>query len=318
MVNYQNNPLYGIKSKKKILKLLFIEKEQLKNLINDYNVYIRNGKRIIESCNPNLKDVHKRIFKFLKKLELPNYLISSKKGYSYYKNYEPHKDNNYFCMLDIEKFFPKCSSFYVYQLFLKKFNMSKDVAYLITEICTIDKNKVFLNNKVLKWYTTVESKINFEIPNRHIPTGSPISQILAFLSFEDMFEEINQYCLKNTLTFTVFVDDITLSSKTKISKKHIYEIKKILRNYNHNNNINKNRFRIKNDNKRITGVILDKYNNPHAQMKIHYKFKEQLNLYKNNHDLKVKNKLLGYINTIDLIENKKYENVKKAIKNGKV
>lgn len=318
MINYKNNPLYGIKSKKKLLDLLFIDSKKLSSLKNDYNVYIRNKKRIIECCNSDLKNVHTRIFSFLKRIELPDYLISSKKGYSYYNNYEAHIDSNYFCMLDVEKFFPKCSSFYVYQFFLNKLQMAEDVAYLLTELCTIDKNKVFLSNEVLEWYARVEEEIKFKIPTRHIPTGSPISQILAFLSFEDMFDEINKYCKKNNLIYTVFVDDITLSSKHSISKKHIYEIKKILNKYNHNNNVKKNRFKTRNQSKRITGVVLDKNNNPHAQMKIHYKFKSELEKFKQNNKIDTKNKLVGYITTIGLIENKKYENIKIAIKRNKL
>lgn len=313
MIDYSKCALYKIESKDKLLKLLFIEKDKLYLLINNYNVYIRNKKRIIEECKPNLKLVHSRIFYLLKKLDLPQYLYS-KKGIAYYDNYKPHSSNDYFYMLDIEKFFPKSSSYFVYQMFLEKFKMSSDVAQLITKICTIDKEQVYLNDEVLEWYERIEKAIRFTIPQRHIPTGSPISQLLAFIAFEDMFNEIEEYCKKKNLSFSVFVDDLTISSNKPISKRVIYDIKHILTNYNHYNNANKNRYRKKGENKRITGVILDKVNKPKAQMKTHKNFKCELEEFKTTNRTKHKNKLIGYINTINLIENKKYNNLKKKVK----
>lgn len=317
MIDYCNCALYKIESKDKLLKLLFIEKENLDLLMNNYNVYIRNKKRIIEECKPNLKFVHSRIFYLLKKVDLPNYLYS-KKGSAYYDNHKPHSYNDYFYMLDIEKFFPKSSSYFVYQMFLNKFKMSSDVAQLITKICTIDKEQVYLCDEVIEWYQKIESEIGFTIPQRHIPTGSPISQLLAFLAFEDMFNEIEDYCKKKSLSFSVFVDDLTISSKKHISKSIIYDIKNILNKYNHYNNVSKNRYRKKGQNKRITGVILNKNNKPKAQMKSHKNFKNELEEFKTTRKVKHKNKLMGHINTINLIENKKYNNIKKKIKENNI
>lgn len=318
MIEYSNSPLYNIKSKQKLAELLYFDLKEIPSLIRQYNIFVKGEKRLVESCEKELKTLHKRIFKFLRKLDLPNYLISAKKGLAYYNNYEPHVVNGNFCMLDIEKFYPKSKAYFVYKLFLEKFNMSPDVAHIMTEICTVNIGNFILNEKASNWYKNVEEKIKYKIPIRHIPTGSPISQILSFITFEDMFDDINKYCMDNGITLTIFVDDLTLSSKTKISKKNLYKIKEILNKHGHTINIDKTKFRQKRDNKRITGVVLNKKNSPLSQMKIHRSFHESLTNFKLNKSEKEKSKLLGYLGVINIIENNKYSNLSKKIKKDKL
>lgn len=65
----------------------------------------------------------------------------------------------------------------------------------------------------------------------HIPTGAPTSSILAFLSHKDLFDEIAQHMEERDITFTLYVDDITLSAKHGISGKEIKFIKSVLKRH---------------------------------------------------------------------------------------
>lgn len=65
----------------------------------------------------------------------------------------------------------------------------------------------------------------------HIPTGAPTSSILAFLSHKDLFDEIAEYMEKRDITFTLYVDDITLSAKHGIKREEIKFIKSALKKH---------------------------------------------------------------------------------------
>lgn len=65
----------------------------------------------------------------------------------------------------------------------------------------------------------------------HIPTGAPTSSILAFLSHKDLFDEIAEYMEKRDITFTLYVDDITLSAKHGITGEEIKFIKSVLKKH---------------------------------------------------------------------------------------
>src|SRR3546814_18695653 len=45
----------------------------------------------------------------------------------------------------------------------------------------------------------------------HLPTGSPLSPILAYYSYHDMWAELAAFCTANGYTLTVYVDDVTIS-----------------------------------------------------------------------------------------------------------
>lgn len=65
----------------------------------------------------------------------------------------------------------------------------------------------------------------------HIPTGAPTSSILAFLAHKDLFDEIAEYMSKRDITFTLYVDDITLSAKHGITRKEIRFIKSVFKKH---------------------------------------------------------------------------------------
>lgn len=65
----------------------------------------------------------------------------------------------------------------------------------------------------------------------HIPTGAPTSSILAFLAHKDLFDKIAQHMDKKGITFTLYVDNITLSAKHGITREKIKFIKSVLKKH---------------------------------------------------------------------------------------
>lgn len=99
--------------------------------------------------------------------------------------------------------------------------MSHTNAEILSEITTIDISKYELNPTVEKWYSITNEELKNSVPNIHVPTGSCLSQKLAFLSYIDMFNEIYDFCNQNNIRMSVYVDDIVISSKKKISKSFV-------------------------------------------------------------------------------------------------
>lgn len=137
------------------------------------------------------------------------------KGKSHIDNAKFHIENNYVVALDLSKFFSKCSINYVYKFFKYKLNMSYTNAKFLSEITTIDITKYELIPIVQKWYSIANEKLKYSLSIIHVPTGSCLSQKLAFLSYMEMFDEINDYCNQNNILMSVYVDDIVISSKKK-------------------------------------------------------------------------------------------------------
>ncbi|QLY39839.1 RNA-directed DNA polymerase [Hujiaoplasma nucleasis] len=277
------NALFNLKSKKKLAKLLFYDKigylDKDLSFINNYSVFIvetSNGgtikSRIVETPRGMLKVIHDRVFKFLNQVDLPDYLIS-KRGSSYVQNHISHKNNSNVVSIDIQKFYPMCSFGNVYKFFHNTMNMSPDVAYIISEILTINYENIKINDKVDEYLEQQEVKNKVKFPTKHIPTGSSVSNILSFLSYREMFEEIAQLSKRYNIEMTVYVDDITFSSNEQFPKTFIGKVKKILIKNGHKYNKRKSKKLDKNHNKNITGVIVNKYKQTKIPNKLHLKYK---------------------------------------------
>jgi hypothetical protein len=92
--------------------------------------------------------------------------------------------------LDIHKFYPSTLHSHVCGSFKNQMECAPDVAGMIASISCVTMNGV-----------------------SHLPTGSPLSQILAFYSHKRMFDELDAYVTAHGGVFTVYVDDITASMK---------------------------------------------------------------------------------------------------------
>lgn len=198
-----------------------------------YVVYTNKDGRVIEVPTVELKKIQKNIHKCLSQIEFPNWVISCRKKVSYINNAKIHSKNSYIVNLDISKFFTNCKKSNVYDFFFKHMEMSEELSEIMTLlICRNDR----------------------------LPTGSPSSQIMSYLSYIDMFEEINNIACRNNLTVSLYVDDITISSKDTISHKVVDEIIKKLQENGFSINNKKRKYLGKNKNKIVTGVVINKKN----------------------------------------------------------
>lgn len=234
--------LYKCNSKKRLEHLLCIEPGGLKiisGIISYHSFEIDKKhtsktqiveKRKITAPDKTLKLVQARILHLVQRVERPEWLISGEKGKCYIDNGKAHLLGSYVLTIDVKKFYDNCKREPVYQFFIQRLKVSKDVAALLTDIVTYDGG---------------------------IPTGCPTSQMMAFYAYQEMFTEINEIAQKFHCKFTLYVDDMTFSSQESFSPNLLsQEVDKVLRKYGHKPKYPKVKYYSKHDPKPITGTIV--------------------------------------------------------------
>ena len=285
-MNYNNCPLYGLKSKKKLKYLLHVRNNKL--LHQDYiaksiSPYIDNtGKpRLIEPPSEEIKSIQKRIKVMLNKIDVPEYVFSGIKGRSYADNARMHANShprNVF-KVDLTAFFPSISRNTVYQFFSSELQCSPDVANILTNLTTIDISKSNAKD-ITSIYNFLASKSI--CCYNHLISGAPTSQILSYLTNHDMFEELHRLSAQNGITMTVYVDDITFSSEFRISSNFKKQIHEIIRKYNYQISKQKTKSYTKLYPKLITGVIIDSSGKLRLKNSLQYKILTTFKNLKNN------------------------------------
>ena len=229
--------LYKKKSSKQLKKVLCITEEEYKDILSivHYHSFQINKKDSIEKRNitapdKRIKEIQTRILKLLQNVERPTWLISGEKGKCYIDNGKSHLNSNYFLAMDIKKFYDNCSREYVFLFFKNRLMMAGDLAGLCTDIVTYDGG---------------------------IPTGCPTSQIIVYYAYENMFNEIYRVACKYGCKYTVYVDDMTFSSKEPFDLNRMRnEVDCILRKYGHKPKYKKVKYYSKGKNVPITGTIV--------------------------------------------------------------
>ncbi|TQE99086.1 MAG: RNA-directed DNA polymerase [Spiribacter salinus] len=144
--------------------------------------------------------VHLRLFNLLRRIHPPDYLHSGIVGRSNVSNARAHVGRHPLLNTDIKEFYPSTSDRLVLRFFTEQLHCSPDAAAVLMKICTI---------------------------NGHVPTGSPLSQLLAFYAVKPRLDEIADWCTERGVTFTVYVDDITVSGQ-RATRRLLYHIKRLL------------------------------------------------------------------------------------------
>ncbi len=169
-----------------------------------YYVQGKSKKRLIEEPNIFLKLILKELKEILFEMfDCPEY-NKCWAGGNNYRNAQAHARQHVYVTTDISSFFTNSKTCYVRKFFKDKLNISGEALDMLVQMCTY---------------------------RGHIPTGAPTSSILAFLSHKDLFDEIAQHMDKKGLTFTLYVDDITLSAKHGITGDEIKFIKSVLKRH---------------------------------------------------------------------------------------
>jgi hypothetical protein len=306
------NAFVNLQSKKKLRNLLYIDtkfrKLEVDGFFNNmYKIYIAkktldNGKvkrRLVESPRSDIKVIHKRILKLLSTIELPDYLYS-KRGVSYLDNHTGHK-KKYVVKMDISKFFPNCDSSKIYHFFKDELGVSNDCSFWLTKLISVDYLFEKINQEVKDYLEEVSNKQYFPIREKHLPTGSPLSPLLSFLVHKALFDGINEYCNSKGISFTLYVDDVTISSNNKISEKTIYDIVHYFHQFGLPVSKQKTVIYRSTHDKLITGVVVNRHNEVKVPNKLYKKRKDLKQIYNKTNDSKDFNRLQGVENAIKQI-----------------
>ena len=229
--------LYKCRTRKRLEYLLRLDPGGLKmidGIIGYHKFEIdkkhSDEKREITAPDKTLKAIQRRILYLLQRVIRPEGLISGEKQKCYIDNGKAHLNGKYVLTIDIKKFYDNCTREPVYQFFVQKLKTSPDVAEILTNIITY---------------------------NGGIPTGCPTSQIMAFYAYSDMFSEIFDLAKQHGCKFTLYVDDMTFSSKEPFSSHQLSQmIDRVLRKYGHKPKYPKVKYYGPSDYKPITGTVV--------------------------------------------------------------
>jgi hypothetical protein len=146
-----------------------------------------NGKlRDLVYPEGRLRAVHERLkFQFSKIIQ-PSYLMSPRRGRSQRDNAEAHLAASQYFALDLRQFYPSTTRQMIRNSLVEQFGMQPDVAGLIAHLATADDRACF---------------------------GSPLTPVLAALVHRPMFDRIADRCSEDDLSYTVWVDDLSVSGE---------------------------------------------------------------------------------------------------------
>jgi len=203
------SPLYRLSSKRKLAELgitapKLIKLRQSEGLYTEWDEVNEKGKkRHIENPCPWLKRVQARIADLLNRIAPPKFLFCPAKGRSYISNASQHAHSASVRILDIKDYFPSTPSRRVYWFFHTRMECAPDIAGILTALSTF---------------------------KGHLPTGSPLSPILSYYAYEDMWCAIDTIVCNAGCMLTVYVDDITISGP-KVPEQLVWKVKKLIHRY---------------------------------------------------------------------------------------
>ncbi|UWQ55957.1 reverse transcriptase family protein [Leisingera caerulea] len=131
-----------------------------------------------------LRAAHERLRFHFSKIVQRSYLMSPRKGKAQRDNAAAHISAAQYLTLDLKQFYPSTSRSMIRKSLVDQFGMHPDVAGLIAHVGTADDRACF---------------------------GSPLTPVLASLVHRPMFDAIADLCIAHDLSFTVWVDDLTIS-----------------------------------------------------------------------------------------------------------
>ena len=228
------SPLYCLRSKRKLARILRISYSKLIRLTSVNEMYLekkifnrKKGKELhIQKPKPSFIKIHERIRDLLAYIKLPRFIYSSRKGCSYIDNAKLHIGNSVLRKLDIKSYFMFTSSKRVFWFFHERMRCSKDVAGILTKLLTF---------------------------KGCLPTGSSASPLMSYYAHIDMWESIGLIAMESNCTLSVWIDDITVSGTTDLAEV-MWKIKKAIRRSGLN--YHKEKYYAGKKSREVTGVII--------------------------------------------------------------
>lgn len=229
------SPLFRLKSRRRLAQEVFnLDLPRLEKLASNgdtnflvFNVGQGGKKRQVETPKVILERIHRRLFALLERIEKPDYLHSGVKGRSYITNAKAHVGVVPLVKLDLKKFYPSVSSARVYRFFHDSMQCSPDVAGLLTKLTT---------------------------HSGHVPTGSCVSQLLAFFAAKPLFDALHQLSVDHSVRDGVYVDDMTYSG-IAATPSFLWQVKQVV--HAHGFEYHKDRSYRADSQKLVTGVMID-------------------------------------------------------------
>ena len=237
------SPLYKLEARRKLAALLEMATVDLTTLTartDNYDIFPlkRNEKpRRVESPKYILRRLHSKLFDYLQRIATPIYLHSGIRGRSYITNARVHLENKSLLKVDISEFYPSVKRASIKRMFREQFLCSEDVAALLADLCTVNSDGGHGRS------------------DGHVPTGSPLSQMLAYYTHKKLFDRLQEYAQSRSITMTCYVDDLVFSG-VKIVVADREAICSLIRKAGLKPNTKKTRLYRPNQAKKVTGVIL--------------------------------------------------------------
>lgn len=217
--------------------------EELSTLIvrtDNFDIFtlVQEGKaRVVESPKYLLRTLHSKLFEFLQRIATPPYLHSGVRGRSYITNAREHLENESLLKVDISKFYPSVKRASIKRMFREQFICSDDVSALLADLCTVNTDG------------------GHGRADGHVPTGSPLSQMLAYYTHKKLFDRLQVYAQSRSIKMTCYVDDLVFSGKKIVIADRV-AICSLIRKAGLKPNTKKTRLYRPNQAKKVTGVIL--------------------------------------------------------------
>jgi Reverse transcriptase (RNA-dependent DNA polymerase) len=206
LLRYSCKPISSLKSLATHLsipqrQLLEISKEPNKfyELSNNPKLFKNDKRRIAYFVKEPLWIVQLRITeRILKNVEFPTYLQGGIKGRDYVNNAKFHSGSKIAVIEDITKFFPSIEFEHVKRMWQHFFKFTPEIADLLACLTTY---------------------------NGFVPQGAKTSTYIANIVFWDLEPQLVETLASKGISYSRFVDDVTISSKKWLSGSEIAGIR---------------------------------------------------------------------------------------------
>jgi hypothetical protein len=270
------SPFYKLRSRNKLAELLKLTPAELRKIIEKETSYREreietkraSGKikvRLTQEPRGSLRVIHERVKRLLSRIEPPGFLFCPVKRRSYVGNAAAHADSAEIRTLDIRDYFTSTLRRRVFWFFNSVMACEPDVAAVLAHLLTV---------------------------KGHVPTGSPVSPILCFFAFFDMWQDIANVAAQQGCKITVYMDDLTVSGAI-VPEWLMWEIRQKI--HGHGLRYHKER-RFTGGFGEVTGVVLrdGKTILPNRQHKRAYELANQIQLLPDGEEkLGLQRKLFG-------------------------
>lgn len=285
--------LYKVTSPQKLCKVLGLELGQLLAVLDGEGLYKEfplpeevnpfSGKktkaRFVQAPCGQLRLVHERILSLLKNVVCPSYAHGAVKGRSYRSNALAHENSKVMATFDLKGFYGATKSHAVSRFFEETLLCAPDVSRIMTRLVTF---------------------------GGCLPTGSPLSPLLALHISKPMLDSLNKLAVDNGLIFTCYVDDLTFSGDS-LPGSLGREVGSIAGVFGYRLSRRKTRFYGEGESKHVTGTVIfsGKVSVPHSRFRTARNIEDAISGRIDRHGFsmqKLMEKLAGVLNEASYLD----------------